>query len=380
MAPNIIPPTALAVSPRNIPADIQNISQWVVWRYEWLEDKQKWTKVPYRANDPTIKASSTHSKTWVTFEQALATYQAGEVDGIGFVLTTDLGLVGIDLDHCRDPDSGEIDTWAVDIMQAIASYTEVSPSGTGLRLFARGTLPGTGRKVGDREIYASGRYLTITGCHLQDTPQTIEACQPAIEEVYQRYFPRLQPRIVAPSSNGAGPGMTDEEVLALARQARNGGKFARLWVGDIRGYPSPSEADLALCILLAFWTRDAAQIDRLFRQSKLTRPKWEQRHGEHTYGAMTIVEALRRQTENYHERKISPKIGGQDTPHIRLTTDLTVMTDALQDALLAMPNGPRIFQRARQLCLIGRGIKPLKWLRRPAEAPVILPMPLAYLA
>jgi putative DNA primase/helicase len=292
-------PLPLPISSLTIPTALKSLPQWVVWRYEWIEDKEKWTKVPYRAKDPSVKARSNAKATWATFEQALATYQAGEVDGIGFVLTVDLGFVGIDLDHCRDPGSGDLDTWAVDIVQAIASYTEVSPSGTGLRLFTAGTLPAGGRKVGDREIYASGRYLTLTGCHLHDTPRTIEARQPAIDEVYAQYFPTPPPRMVE-SSNGTGPARTDEEVLALAREARNRGKFIRLWEGDRCGYPSQSEADLALCILLAFWTRDAGQLDTLFRQSGLMRPKWDERHGELNYGDKTITEALSMQTEHYH--------------------------------------------------------------------------------
>jgi len=323
-------PLPLPVSSLTIPTALKALPQWVVWRYAWVEGKERWTKVPYRADNLAIKASSTNPETWATFEQALATYQAGDVDGLGFVLTEVCGIVGIDLDHCRDPDTGAVDAWAVDIVQAIKSYTEVSPSGTGLRLFAKGTLPGTGRKVGDREIYAFGRYLTLTGCHLQDTPRTIEACQPAIDEVYQRYFPTAKPPIVAPASNGAGPGRTDEEVLALARGSRNGGKFDRLWDGDLRGYPSASEADLALCMILAFWTeKHAEQVDRLFRASALMRSKWDQRHGEQTYGAKTITEALKWQTEYYQpaRQRTSSSTSADSTPaqdpptgdHIHLT-------------------------------------------------------------
>jgi hypothetical protein len=66
-------------------------------------------------------------------------------------------------------------------------------------------------------------------------------------------------------------------------------------------------------------------------------------------------------------------------PVIRLTTNLSAMVNALQDTILALPDGPRLFQRARQLCILGRGIKPPKWLRRPADAPVILPILPAYL-
>jgi hypothetical protein len=71
--------------------------------------------------------------------------------------------------------------------------------------------------------------------------------------------------------------------------------------------------------------------------------------------------------------------GMSGKPTIQLTTDLTAMVDALQNAILALPDGPRLFQRARQLCILGRSLKPPKWLRRPADAPVILPIAPAYL-
>jgi putative DNA primase/helicase len=306
-----VKPIPLPVSPAAIPAELQALPQWVVWRYIW--DRTRWTKVPFQATRPDRKASATDRQTWATFQEALTTYQAGAFDGIGVVLSADLGLIGMDLDHCRDPDSGALEAWAVDIVQAIASYAEVSPSGTGVRLFARGTLAGPGRKVGDGEIYASGRYLTLTGCHLQETPRTIDACQPAIDHVVSRYFPTPAPN-GAPSSNGTGPARTDEDLLALIRASTHGGKCARLWAGDLRGYASQSEADLALCILLAGWTRDAVQLDRLVRQSALMRPKWDERHGALTYGAKTIAAALARQTESYTPPGPRETPAAHDTP------------------------------------------------------------------
>src|SRR5262249_15434554 len=96
----------------------------------------------------------------------------------------------------------------------------------------------------------------------------------------------------------------DLKLLARARAAANGEAFSGLYMGDRSGYPSPSEADLALCNMLAFWTgRDADQIDRLFRQSALMRPKWDERHGAQTYGEMTIAKALAGGAESYGDRR-----------------------------------------------------------------------------
>jgi primase-polymerase (primpol)-like protein len=159
-------------------------------------------------------------------------------------------------------------------------------------------------------------------------------------------------------------------LIEKALNARNGGKFARLWSGDIRGYSSHSEPDAALCELLAFWTQDPAQIDRLFRRSALMRDKWDEQRGEYSYGARTITFALAQQQEHWQPRdRTGTATEPQDrrgTDHgegprhahaennsamsiIRLSTNLTGMVDSTQNAILVLPGGPYLFQRARQL-------------------------------
>lgn len=290
-------PTALPVSPANIPAALMDLDQWVTWRYVWLPKEEKWTKVPFNARTGKA-AKSTDPTTWSPCQKALAAYQTGDYDGIGFVLTEDLGIVGIDLDHCRNADTGAIDSWALDIVHAVTTYTEVSPSGTGLRLFSRGTLPPKGRKKGDIELYTSGRYLTITGCHLEGTPLTIEPRQAEITALHTRSFgtPDPQPPS-APETTGASGTLSDDALIEKALSARNSGKFAQLWAGDTRGYASPSNADEALSCCIAFYSRDATQIDRLFRRSQLMRPKWDEKRGAQSYGARTVARALEHVTE-----------------------------------------------------------------------------------
>jgi len=86
--------------------------------------------------------------------------------------------------------------------------------------------------------------------------------------------------------------MTDQALLVQLLSAANSEKFARLWMGDASGYPSPSEADAAFCALVAFYTHDPAQIDALYRRAGLFREKWDERHGAETYGAMTIRKSI----------------------------------------------------------------------------------------
>jgi putative DNA primase/helicase len=108
--------------------------------------------------------------------------------------------------------------------------------------------------------------------------------------------------------------LDDEQILTKAGNAANGEKFRKLFhQGDFSNYPSlptQSEADLALCGMLAFWSRkDHSRIDRLFRRSALMRPKWDEKHYSdgRTYGQGTIDEAIRKTTETYspnHEKKL----------------------------------------------------------------------------
>jgi putative DNA primase/helicase len=157
-------PTALRVIPNAIPPELKALPQWVVWRYFW--QSEKWDKPPLCARDGNL-ASSTNPKTWSAFDEAMNTYASGLFDGIGFVFVKENRLVGIDLDHCRDTETGDVAPWAQTIINDFVTYTEISPSGTGIHLIAAGTLPGKGVKTPRGEMYDTGRYLTITGHRLE---------------------------------------------------------------------------------------------------------------------------------------------------------------------------------------------------------------------
>jgi primase-polymerase (primpol)-like protein len=159
-------PAALVVLPDSIPVALKALDQWVVWRYFWLEDRQKWDKPPLQARSGN-KASSTDRKTWSPFDVAMTTYETGLFDGVGFVLTKKNRLTAIDLDHCRDPQTNDIAAWALEIVERFSTYTELSPSGGGLHLIAMGTLPGKGVKTPHGEMYDTARYITTTGHRLE---------------------------------------------------------------------------------------------------------------------------------------------------------------------------------------------------------------------
>jgi len=154
--------------PKNICPEMKELPQWVLWRSEKRDGKP--TKVPYHPKG--YKASSNKPRTWSPFQAVWSKYQAGGFDGIGFVFSDQDDFIGVDLDHILD-ESGNVkesEQWVLDVLDRLqGSYTELSPSGDGLHVIVRGSLPepggNDGKPGGDPhlEIYYSGRYFTITG-------------------------------------------------------------------------------------------------------------------------------------------------------------------------------------------------------------------------
>jgi primase-polymerase (primpol)-like protein len=152
------------VSPDAIPAELKALRRWVMWRYVFDQKRGQWTKVPYVAR-LTInqKASVSAPDTWDTFGAAITCYENGDFDGIGFVLVLGDGFVGVDLDHCVDAQTGDVEQWAEALIAQMPGYWELSPSQTGFRHIRKSTLPPGPRRRGNVEMYDCGRYLTITG-------------------------------------------------------------------------------------------------------------------------------------------------------------------------------------------------------------------------
>jgi putative DNA primase/helicase len=279
---------------------------WVVWKAVWNEQRQKWAKIPFNPRTGR-QASPTNPRSWGTFEQARAAYDRGGFDGVGFVLTADDPYCGIDLDHCRDPKTGSIADWATAIIERLDSYTEMSPSGTGIRIFLRGSLPGGARNRIDSphriEVYDRDRYLTVTG-HILGGRTTIEYRQGALDAWHREMFPKPDPEpppatMPVKSSGEAltSNRATDADILACACAIP---KFQRIWGGDLADFADGSAdgfdlsaAEMSLTNTLANCGGDAATIDRLYRQWPLARAKWDQpaRSGE-SYGQGTIARAI----------------------------------------------------------------------------------------
>ncbi len=273
-------------------------------------------------------ASTTDDRTWRSFAVARAYAEAEpSIDGLGFVFTPTDPFVGVDLDDCRDPETGTLDDQAQAIIQELDSYAEVSPSGTGVHVLPEGELPGDRTRYGTVEMYDRARYFTMTGAHLSLTPERIAAREDALAAVHTQHVASepeaseydesgdTQSPVAMKRGSGtelsgadgsarsAGPDeLSDDELLERAMDAANGETFRQLWRGSTTGYPSQSEADMALCCLLAFWTDgDRQRMDRLFRQSGLMRAKWDEVHYADgcTYGEVTIERAIEVTDERY---------------------------------------------------------------------------------
>ncbi len=288
--------------PENIPDELRQYPQWVNWQA--VERDGKITKPPYQSDGQPAKSND--PATWNSFPVVLAA--AHGFDGVGFVLTQDDPFVGLDFDHCRCRAFDNLDSEiAVGLIQPeiaahikkLDSYTEISPSGRGIRVLLKGKLSVNGKRKGPIEAYQSGRYVTITGHTLEGFPKTIEYRQKELDAFYGTVFGEHPEPTSAPTVNRT---MTADwrEGLEKAFNSKSGADIRRLWDGDYSDYPSQSEADLALCSHLACWlSGDVGSIDSAFRESGLFRDKWDKKHHSdgRTYGQATIQEALKHYQE-----------------------------------------------------------------------------------
>ncbi len=254
----------------------------------------KTTKVPI--NPVSGKpAKSNDSSTWDSFETAYKSYLHNGYCGIGYVLSDGDPFIGWDFDDCRDIKTNKISPSVKCHIDLLNSYTEISPSGTGLHTIVKANiLPSGGRKKGNIEVYQSGRYLTITGHHLYNTQKEIKNRQKEVTAIHQEVFTEITENNKKPIFN-SNPSKEHSVLDKVFKSKPNGSKIERLYNGDILAYPSQSEADLALCSLIAPWVKsDPSQIDNIFKSSKLYRSKWDEKRfaDGRTYGQATIQKAI----------------------------------------------------------------------------------------
>lgn len=259
----------------NIPAYLREHGLFCLWKYETKEDGTT-TKVPYNPKSPQYHAQSNDRRTFASLETAAA--RASGFDGLGVGIFD--AVAAIDIDHCIK--DGKLSAMAEDIVNTMDAYTEKSPSGEGVRIlflapdfsYDSEVYYINNQKIG-LEVYLPGmtrKYVSITGNTMRSHEMLDRSDRlPAILDKYMKR-PQQIAQPATPRQPGIPTDLSDRELIDKAMNAANGRKFSKLWEGDISDYQSHSEADQALCNLLAFWTgKDAARIEALFMQSGLNR-------------------------------------------------------------------------------------------------------------
>lgn len=285
----------------HVPQALKNLSQWVCWQFvpdEARPDKPK--KMPINPHTGG-QAQSNNPETWATFSVALR--ESAKYDGIGFMFAN--GYFGVDIDNIdgaiEDYRNGETENIVGEFIHTLQSYAEYSVSGKGIHIICKGSLPATGRRKKNVEMYESGRFFIVTG-NLAAEYAEVTDCTQRIKQLHEKYIGGG----TAPTTGikPASLNLSDSEVIDRARQSEQGGKFLDLYQGNWRPYfQSQSEADMSFAMLLAFWCqRDESQMDRIFRSSGLYREKWDQRHGAATYGQSTIAKAAKSVNQTYQPK------------------------------------------------------------------------------
>lgn len=278
----------------NIPYELQELDHWCCFKIEQGTNGRK-TKRPYNPLTNEF-AKSNDESTWVSFEDAASL--SVNYDGIGFFFKEP--YVGVDLDdvnqeiteYLENNDSDNIISEFIDVLE---TYAEISPSGNGIHLILKGELPPKGRRRGNVEIYDKGRFFTMTGKNIGGYQGVTEDEMNKLSYLHSKYIlkPDKEKKVIN-TSKGFGNDLSAEQIIDIAKKSKNGLRFTTLFEGDwSQFYNSQSEADLALCNDLAFWTaRDPHKMDEIFRKSVLYRDKWDETRGDDTYGNQTISKAI----------------------------------------------------------------------------------------
>lgn len=313
-----------------IPNELKGFPNWICWKsfpQPRPDDPDHIGKIPI---DPKTggSAKSNDPATWSDFDTALKASE--NFTGIGFMFGNS-PFFGVDIDGVEAEIREFIDGGngiVTEFIRTLQSYAELSPSGKGIHIICRGSLPNGGRRRGNVEMYDSGRFFTVTGNCFGDYSDIRDNTE-AIKPLHEKYLGgnKVEPvqRAICPAELPASAA----EVLELARKAKNGYKFQSLFAGNYSEYSSQSEADMALCNMLAFWTgRNTALMDELFRQSGLMRDKWDRKQSGSTYGALTIAKAAENCTTVYQPPvKFRVRIGTDGEQGERETPTLYTMDD-----------------------------------------------------
>ena len=294
----------LEVNTLEIPEELKELPQWVLWRAVWNEKQQRFDKVPYSYTG--YKASSTNSDTWTVFDTICNLYERNNnYNGIGFMLSKADNYTVLDIDNAID-ENGQINSDLALEMTEL-TYCETSPSGTGLHCFFKGELPEKRKKKRsdlDIELYDNARFMTVTGESIGQS----EICdeQEVLTNLVERYFKEEQnfETLITYDPNHKSE-LSDDEVINLMLKSKQKDKISDLLEGNYEKYfDSPSEAVQSLLHYLAFYTnRDKQQMERIFLNYNNLTDKWGSKRGNTTWGQLELDKAISNQKEGYKKPK-----------------------------------------------------------------------------
>ncbi|MDG6490130.1 phage/plasmid primase, P4 family [Staphylococcus aureus] len=290
----------LEVNSLEIPDELIELPQWVLWRAEWNEKQQQYSKIPY--SYAGYKASSTNSDTWTIFDAINSIYEQNDrYDGIGFVISEHDNYIVLDIDNAIDESSQITSNLALDMTKM--TYCEKSPSGTGLHCFFKGELPKERKKKRsdlDIELYDNARFMTMTGESIGQ--REISDDQSLLNNLVERYFKQEElPETFIGNNITNKSNLDDEDVINIMLKSKQKDKISNLLQGNYEPYfDSPSEAVQSLLHYLAFYTsKDKEQMERIFLNYNNLTDKWGSKRGNTTWGQLELDKPINNQSEVY---------------------------------------------------------------------------------
>ena len=300
-----------------IPAELKERNQCVLWKQ--ITRAGKLTKVPFQPNG--IEGDSSDPSKWVSYAEAVEAYNNGGFDGIGFTFDVLDEYAGIDLDHCINED-GSILPKAKEILDKLDSYSEISPSGKGVKIFLKAKNPthiktkngkfqqGFSLKtpgVLEIEIYYGYRFFTLTGNVLPDHSAKVEERNEELTEIFKEvfkgrnYFDEESEPIHSTSEDAGEPLSSDAaERLQKLFEAVPGFKEDLLTPAPVG---KRSDAEFHFCVRLWEAGFSEAEIYAIMTSSPQT--KWGER--DDSYRWETIRKAVAKsKTHHRPQMKILP--------------------------------------------------------------------------
>lgn len=283
-----------------LPQEVLDTDRWILWKYDTRGGKQ--TKVPCKANGTPVSVNDEGN--WMSMEEAYTTFQnTPHIDGVGWVFHESDDIVGIDLDDVRDTETGQLSREAAEIVEKVNSFTEISPSGTGLHIITRGSLSDDFKNKNEPvEMYEEGRFFTMTAEHVSGQPTEIrESDVQAIQEEFCGEAVQYLGEDVEIDYDESESDLTVDQVRDTMFSYDDSAKS--LW--NATSTHDESDGDFALACKLAFWSGgDLHLMMKCMENSRRNRNKFSRkcRSDGTSYLRHTCEKALRANTDRYSGR------------------------------------------------------------------------------